>query len=88
MIRERKITIIKIRTKVDIKIKLDQIVRDEIEKNRFKIKYITIKSLKIKFEIISNKHDIFKFFITFGKCFPSKIKGKYFPENQAKFSFD
>jgi hypothetical protein len=32
MIREKQITIIKIRTKVDIKIKLNQIPRDEIEK--------------------------------------------------------
>jgi len=45
MIREKKITIIKIRTKVDIKIKLNQILRDEIEK---KTKYIAIKSLRIK----------------------------------------
>ena len=33
MIREKQIAIIKIRTKVDIKIKLNQIVRDEIKKN-------------------------------------------------------
>jgi hypothetical protein len=32
MIREKQITIIKIRTKVDIKIKLNKILRDEIEK--------------------------------------------------------
>jgi hypothetical protein len=32
MIREKKITIIKIRIKVDIKIKLNKILRDEIEK--------------------------------------------------------
>jgi hypothetical protein len=31
MIREKQIIIIKIRTKVDIKIKLNQILRDEIE---------------------------------------------------------
>jgi len=36
MIREKQITIIKIRTKVNIKIKLNQILRDEIEKKRFK----------------------------------------------------
>jgi hypothetical protein len=30
MIREKQITMIKMRTKVDIKIKLNQIVRDEI----------------------------------------------------------
>ena len=41
------------RIKVDIKIKLNQILRDEIEKKRFKTKYITIKSLRIKFDIIS-----------------------------------
>jgi hypothetical protein len=48
MIREKQITIIKMRIKVDIKIKLYQIVRDEIEKKRFKTKYIAIKSLKTK----------------------------------------
>jgi hypothetical protein len=31
MIREKQITIIKIRTKVDIKIKFNKILRDEIE---------------------------------------------------------
>jgi len=50
MIREKQITIIKIRTKVDIKIKLNQILRDKIKK---KTKYIAIKSLRIKFDIIS-----------------------------------
>jgi hypothetical protein len=34
MIREKQITIIKIRTKVDIKIKLNQIRRGEIEKKK------------------------------------------------------
>jgi hypothetical protein len=53
MIREKQVTIIKMRIKVDIKIKLNQILRDEIEKKRFKTKYITIKSLRIKFDIIS-----------------------------------
>ena len=53
MIREKKITIIKIRTKVDIKIKSNQILRDEIEKKRFKTKYIAIKSLRTKFDIIN-----------------------------------
>jgi len=38
------------RTKVNIKIKLNQILRDIIENKRFKTKYITIKSLK--FDII------------------------------------
>jgi hypothetical protein len=32
MIREKQITIIKMRTKVNIKIKLNQILRDKIEK--------------------------------------------------------
>jgi len=32
MIRYKQITIIKMRTKVDIKIKLNQILKDEIEK--------------------------------------------------------
>jgi len=52
MMREKKITTIKIRTKIDIKIKLNQILRDEIKKI-FKIKYIAIKSLKAKFNRIS-----------------------------------
>jgi len=38
--------------KVNIKIKLNQILRDEIEK-KIQIKYISIKSLMIKFDIIS-----------------------------------
>jgi hypothetical protein len=38
MIREKQITIIKIRTKVDIKIKLNQILRDEIEKKKIQNK--------------------------------------------------
>jgi len=36
MIREKQITIIKMRTKVNIKIKLNQILRDEIEKKKKK----------------------------------------------------
>jgi hypothetical protein len=52
MIREKQITIIKIRTKVDIKIKLNQILRDEIEK-KIKTKYIAIKNLMVKFDMIS-----------------------------------
>jgi hypothetical protein len=40
------------RTKVDIKIKLNQIQKGEIEK-KFKTKYIAIKSLRTKFDIIS-----------------------------------
>jgi hypothetical protein len=38
--------------KVNIKIKLNQILRDEIEK-QIQTKYIAIKSLRIKFDIIS-----------------------------------
>jgi len=34
MIREKKITIIKIRIKVDIKIKLNQILKNEIEEKK------------------------------------------------------
>jgi len=41
------------RIKVNIKIKLNQILRGEIEKKRFKTKYIAIKNLRIKFVIIS-----------------------------------
>jgi hypothetical protein len=53
MIREKQITIIKIKTKIDIKIKLNQILRVEIERKKIKTKYIIIKSLRIKFDIIS-----------------------------------
>ena len=54
MIREKQIIIIKMRTKIDIKIKLNQILRDEIaRKKRFKTKYIAIKSSMIKFDIIN-----------------------------------
>ena len=38
------------RFKVDIKIKLNQILKNKIEQKRFKIKYI---KLKIKFDIIN-----------------------------------
>jgi hypothetical protein len=38
MIREKQITIIKMRIKVDIKIKLNQILRDEIEKKKIQNK--------------------------------------------------
>jgi len=41
------------KTKVNIKTKLNQILRGKIEKKRFKIKYIAIKSLTAKFVIIS-----------------------------------
>jgi len=40
------------RTQIDIKIQLNQILSDEIKK-KIKTKYIAIKSLKIKFDIIS-----------------------------------
>jgi hypothetical protein len=53
MIREKQITIIKMRIKIDIKIKLNQILSEGIEKKRFKTKYIAIKSLRTKFDIIS-----------------------------------
>jgi len=48
MIRKRQITIIKIRTKIDIKIKLNQILKGKIKK-----KYIATKNLRIKFNIIN-----------------------------------
>jgi hypothetical protein len=41
------------RTKVNIKIKLNQILRSVIEKKRFKTKFIAIKSFRTKFIIIS-----------------------------------
>jgi hypothetical protein len=53
MIREKQITIIKMRTKVNIKIKSNQILRDKIEKKEIQTKYILIKSLRIKFDIIN-----------------------------------
>jgi hypothetical protein len=52
MIKEKHITIIKIRTTVNIKIKLNQILRDEIKK-KIQTKYISIKNLRTKFDIIS-----------------------------------
>ena len=52
MIREKQITIIKMKTKVNIKIKLNSILRDKIEK-KIQTKYILIKSLRIKFDIIN-----------------------------------
>ena len=36
MIRKKQITIIKMRTKVNIKIKLNQILKNKIKKKRFK----------------------------------------------------
>ena len=38
MIRKKQITIIKMRTKIDIKIKLNQIIRDEIKKKKIQNK--------------------------------------------------
>ena len=42
-------------TRVNIKIKLNQVIRNEIEKNikKFKIKYITVKRLRTKFDMIN-----------------------------------
>jgi hypothetical protein len=42
MIKEKQITNIKMRIKVDIKIKLNQILMDKIKKKRFITKYIAI----------------------------------------------
>jgi len=39
MVRKKQITIIKMRTKINIKIKLNQILRDEIKK-KIRTKYI------------------------------------------------
>ena len=50
MIREKQITIIKIRIKIDTKIKFEWM---KLKKRRFKTKYIAIKSLRTKFDIIS-----------------------------------
>ena len=50
--------------------------------------YIEIKNLRTKFDIISKYYYISKFFTFFRKYFLSKIKGKHFSINQAKFSFD
>jgi hypothetical protein len=52
MIKEKQITIIKMRIKVNIKIKLNQILRVEIKK-KIQTKYISIKSLITKFDTIS-----------------------------------
>jgi hypothetical protein len=50
MIREKQITIIKIRTKVNIKIKF---LRMKLKTNIQNKIYIAIKSLRTKFDIIS-----------------------------------
>jgi hypothetical protein len=52
MIKEKQITIKKMRTKVGIKIKLNQILRDKIKK-KIKTKYIAIKKLITKLDIIN-----------------------------------
>jgi len=46
MIRVKQIIIIKIRTKVNIKIELNQILMDDIGKKKFKIKYIAKKQIE------------------------------------------
>ena len=51
-IREKKITIIKIRIRVYIKIKSNQILRGKIKK-KIKTKYIAIKYLRTKYDIIN-----------------------------------
>jgi hypothetical protein len=51
---KEKITIKRIRTKIDIKIKLYQILRNELKiiiKKKFKTKYTVIKRYMIKFNI-------------------------------------
>ena len=53
MIRKKQITIIKMRTKVNITIKLNQILKGKIKKTKIQTKYISIKNLRIKFNIIS-----------------------------------
>jgi len=52
MIREKQITINKIRIKIYIKIKLNEILNDKIEK-KIKTKYRAIKKLWTKFDIIN-----------------------------------
>jgi len=49
--RKKQITIKRIKIKVDIKIKLYQILKDKIKKKRLKIKYTATKKLWIKFDI-------------------------------------
>jgi hypothetical protein len=53
-IRREKQTIIKIiKIKTNIKIKLNQVLWNKIEKKKNQTKYIVIKKLKIKFSIIN-----------------------------------
>jgi len=53
MVRKKQIKIIKMRTKINIKIKLNQILRDEIKKKNSNKIYLLIKNLRIKFDIIN-----------------------------------
>jgi len=46
MIREKQVTIIKTRIKVDIKIKLNQILKDEIEKKKIQNKIYNNQKFK------------------------------------------
>jgi hypothetical protein len=57
-------------------------------KKLFKTKYITIKRLRIIFDVINNNKIFLNFSHFLKKFFPSKIKGKQFPVNQTNFSFD
>jgi hypothetical protein len=50
--------------------------------------YISIKSLRTKFDIINKYYDISKFFTTSENGFLPKIKGKHFSGNQTRFFFD
>ena len=53
MIKENQITIRKMRTKIDIKIKLNQILRDEIEKRNIQNKIYS--NQKIENQILYNQ---------------------------------
>jgi len=88
MIREKQITIIKMRIKVDIKINLNQILRDGIEKKKIQSKIY--RNEKFGDQIWYNQQITwyFKIFTISVKCFSSKIKEKHFPRNQVKFFFD
>jgi hypothetical protein len=58
-------------------------------KNKYSKQNIYINQ-KFEDQIWYNQQIIWHFWIfhNFRKCFPPKIKEKYFPENQAKFFFD
>ena len=81
MIRKKQIVIIKIRTKVNIKIKFKELKL----KNKYSKQNI-YSNQKFEDQIWAN-NDISKFFTTSVKCFPLNFSGKHFPENQAKFFF-